>query len=103
MNLVIGDHIKFTLPKFTGGSFSFSGGRRRARGGTHVGDESFSGRIEREWYDSNNRHWFSIRLDSGKVRRVQGRNLYPAVTSHEPGNQHAEAASEKHARKEIGY
>ena len=103
MNLVIGDRIKFTLPKFTGGSFSFSGGRRRSRGGTYTGDESFSGRIERDWYDSNTRHWFSIRLDSGKVKRVQGRNLYPAVTSHEPGDRHAEAATEKHARKEIGY
>ena len=44
MNLVIGDHIKFTLPKFTGGSFSFSGGRRRARGGGQLGGQSVSGR-----------------------------------------------------------
>ena len=103
MNLVIGDHIKFTLPKFTGGSFYFSGGRRRSRGGTYIGDESFTGTVERDWYDSNTRHWFSIRLDTGKAKRVQGRNLYPAVTSHEPGDRHAEAASEKHARKEVGY
>ena len=31
MNLVIGDRIKFTLPKFTGGSFSFSGIRHAAK------------------------------------------------------------------------
>jgi len=102
MNLVIGDFIEFTLPQFEGGSFSTYGGRRGGSKGRYVGDQSFQGTIEKDWYDSNDRHWFSIRLaDTGKLKRVQGKNLYPSVTKHVAGERHDDAASAKKLRKEM--
>ena len=98
MNLVIGDYIEFTLPQFEGGSFSrFS----RGRGAKYVGDKAFEGSIERDWYDVNRRHWFSIRLTNDKLKRAQGKNLYPGVTIHRPGEQHAAAAAGKAAGKQF--
>jgi len=96
MDLVVGDYIEFTLAQFTGGSFSRFG---RGRGATYVGDKSFAGTIERDWYDANRRHWFSVRLTSGKIKRAQGKNLYPGVTRHEPGDQHDDNAAAKRLRK----
>ena len=96
MNLVVGDYIEFTLAQFTGGSFSRFA---RGRGATHVGDKNYAGTIERDWYDANRRHWFSVRLRSGQLKRAQGKNLYPGVTRHEPGDQHDDNAAAKHLRK----
>ena len=93
MNLVVGDYIEFTLPQFSG---SFSRFGRRA---TYVGDKDFAGTIERDWYDTNRRHWFSVRLTSGKLKRAQGKNLYPGVTRHEHGDQHDDNAGAKRLRK----
>ena len=98
MNLVIGDYIEFTLPQFEGGSFSKFG---RGGGATYVGDQEFKGTIERDWYDTNRRHWFSIRLTNDKLKRAQGKNLYPGVTIHRPGEQHAAAAAGKAAGKQF--
>ncbi len=100
MNLVIGDYIEFTLPQFEGGSFSrFS----RGRGAKYVGDKAFEGSIERDWYDVNRRHWFSIRLTSGKLKRVQGKNLYPGVTSYRGGAEHDDAAAAKALDKKMAF
>ena len=96
MNLVVGDYIEFTLAQFTGGSFSRFA---RGRGATYVGDKSFAGTIERDWYDANRRHWFSVRLTSGKIKRAQGKNLYPGITVHNHGDQHDDNAAAKHLRK----
>ena len=96
MDLVVGDYIEFTLAQFTGGSFSRFG---RGRGATYVGDKAFAGTIERDWYDANRRHWFSVRLRNGQLKRAQGKNLYPGVTRHEPGDQHDDNAAAKHLRK----
>jgi len=96
MNLVVGDYIEFTLAQFTGGSFSRFG---RGRGATYVGDKNFAGTIERDWYDANRRHWFSVRLRNGQLKRAQGKNLYAGVTRHEPGDQHDDNAVAKHLRK----
>ena len=102
MNLVIGDYIEFTLSKFEGGSFSSNGRYRSSRGSKYVGTQDFAGTIENDWYDSNLRHWFSVRLsDTGKLKRVQGKNLYPNVTRHNHGEEHASAASGKAARKQV--
>ena len=98
MNLVIGDYIEFTLPQFEGGAFSRFG---RGGGATYVGDQEFKGTIERDWYDTNRRHWFSIRLTNDKLKRAQGKNLYPGVTIHRPGEQHAAAAAGKAAGKQF--
>ena len=98
MNLVVGDYIEFALPQFEGGSFSRFG---RGGGAKYVGDKTFKGTIERDWYDSNDRHWFSVRLPNGKLKRAQGKNLYPRVTTHRRGDQHAEAAKDKQRRKEV--
>lgn len=96
MNLVIGDFIEFTLPQFEGGSFARRGGSK----GRYVGDLDFQGTIEKDWYDVNSRHWFSVRLsDTGKLKRVQGKNLYPAVTKHVKGERHDDSASAKKLRK----
>jgi hypothetical protein len=99
MNLVVGDYIEFTLAQFEGGSFSRFG--RRGQGATYVGDKSFEGTIERDWYDCNQRHWFSIRLADGKLKRAQGKNLYPGITEHRHGEQHDNAAKDKVLRKEV--
>jgi len=101
MNLVVGDYIEFTLPQFEGGSFSRFG--RRGQGATYVGDKSFTGTIRRDWYDVNQRHWFSIRLADGTIKRSQGKNLYPGVTVHKRGEQHDAAAREKELRKEMAW
>jgi len=102
MNLVIGDYIEFTLPQFEGGSFSAWGRHRSSRGAQYVGDQTFTGTIERDWYDSNDRHWLSIRLtDNGKLKRVQGKNLYPGVTLHRKGKGHDAAAAGKAAGKQF--
>ena len=98
MNLVIGDYIEFTLPQFDGGSFSRFG---RGRGATYVGDQEYEGTIERDWYDTNRRHWFSVRLPNGKLKRSQGKNLYPGVTLHRQGEGHEAAAREKSFRREV--
>jgi len=98
MNLVIGDYIEFTLPQFKGGSFStFS----RGGGAKYVGDKAFGGTIERDWYDVNCRHWFAIRLTNGKLKRVQGKNLYPGVTIQQRGEYHAAAAAGKAKGKQF--
>jgi len=98
MNLVIGDYIEFTLPQFEGGSFSrFS----RGRGATYVGDQEYQGTIERDWYDSDRRHWFSVRLPNGQLKRAQGKNLYGGITEHRHGEGHADAAKGKALRKEV--
>ena len=96
MNLVVGDYIEFTLPQFAGGSFSRSA---RGRGATYVGDKSFAGTIERDWYDANRRHWFSVRLRNGKLKRAQGKNLYTGITVHTHGDQHDDNAVAKRLRK----
>ena len=96
MNLVVGDYIEFTLPQFAGGSFSRSA---RGRGATYVGDKSFAGTIERDWYDANRRHWFSVRLTSGTLKRAQGKNLYAGVTYHRTGGNHDANATAKRLRK----
>ena len=101
MNLVIGDSIEFTLAKFEGGSFYSRGGSRHGRSGKYVGDESFSGVIEKDWYDSNRRHWFSVRLDNGKPKKVQGKKLYPAISKHTPGIDHADQAEGKRLMKSV--
>ena len=101
MNLVIGDYIEFTLPQFQGGSFASQGRYRSSRGATYVGDQVFRGTIERDWYDTNRRHWFSIRLPNGKLKRVQGKNLYPGVTTHRRGGDHDVAAAGKAAGKQF--
>ena len=98
MNLVIGDYIEFTLPQFEGGSFSRFG---RGGGAKYVGDKSFCGTIERDWYDTNRRHWFSVRLQGGELKRAQGKNLYPGVTTHRHGEQHAAAAAGKATGKKF--
>ena len=98
MNLVRGDVVSFTLPKFEGGSFSrFS----RGRGATYLGDEDYSGTIENDWYDSNRRHWFSVRLVDGKLKRVQGKNLYGSVSRYAKGEHHDSASADKAFRKGI--
>jgi len=102
MNIVIGDSIDFTLPQFEGGTFSSHGRYRYGKGGTYTGDKAFSGVVEKDWYDTNFRHWFSIRLgDTGKLKRVQGKNLYGATTRHERGDDHARAAEDKNFRKTL--
>ena len=98
MNLVVGDYIEFALPQFEGGSFSRFG---RGGGAKYVGDKTFQGVIERDWYDSNDRHWFSVRLKNGKLKRAQGKNLYGGITSHRHGEQHDDAAKDKSLRKEA--
>ena len=98
MNLVVGDYIEFTLAQFTGGSFSRFG-RGRGRGATYVGDKNYAGTIERDWYDANRRHWFSVRLRSGKIKRAQGKNLYAGITVHNHGDQHDDNAAAKRLRK----
>jgi hypothetical protein len=103
MNLCVGDYIEFALPQFEGGSFYTFGGRRvRGSKGSFTGDKSFSGTIEKDWYDVNSRHWFSVRLDTGKIKRVQGKNLYGKVSLHRPGENHNLAATEKRERKQTG-
>ena len=99
MNLVKGDYIEFTLAQFDGGSFGSVGGRRYGGGGKYTGDKAFKGVIEKDWYDTNRRHWFSIRLPNGKLKRVQGRNLYGSVTEHKHGENHDGAAQDKELRK----
>jgi hypothetical protein len=101
MNLVIGDYIEFKLPQFEGGSFRASGRYRYSSGARYVGDQEFKGTIERDWYDSNRRHWFSIRLPNGKLKRAQGKNLYSGITLHQRGEQHAAAATDKARRKQY--
>ena len=98
MNLVIGDYIEFTLPQFERGSFSRFG---RGGGAKYVGDQGYVGVIESDWYDTDRRHWFSVRLQDGKLKRAQGKNLYPGVTIHRPGEQHAAAAAGKAAGKQF--
>jgi hypothetical protein len=98
MNLVVGDYIEFALPQFEGGSFSRFG---RGGGARYAGDKTFRGTIERDWYDSNDRHWFSVRLPNGKLKRAQGKNLYGGITEHRHGEQHADAAKDKALRKEV--
>ena len=93
MNLVVGDYIEFTLPQFTGGSPWFG------HGATYAGDKNFAGTIERDWYDANRRHWFSVRLTSGKLKRAQGKNLYAGITVHNHGDQHDDNAAAKRLRK----
>ena len=100
MNLVRGDYIEFKLAQFDGGSF---GRGRRGSGARYIGDKDFKGVIENDWYDSNRRHWFSIRLPSGKLKRAQGKNLYPAVSLHNPGDNHAAAASAKALHKTVQF
>jgi len=104
MNLVQGDWIRFTLPVWAGGSVRMLGRRRVASGKpTVTGHETYAGAIEREWYDANQRHWFSVRLDStGKLKRVQGRNLYSRIDEHRRGDDHDAQAREKHTRKVAG-
>ena len=101
MNLVIGDSVEFDLPQFEGGSFYSSGRFRRGKPGTYVGHRSFTGIIEKDWYDVNTRHWFSIRLANGKLKRVQGRNLYPAISKHTPGTDHARQVEGKRLTKSM--
>ena len=101
MNLVIGDYIEFTLPKFEGGSFSSRGRYRHGGGAKYVGDQSYAGTVERDWYDTNRRHWFSIRLADGTLKRAQGKNLYPSITLHQHGDDHQHNAEGKRARKEF--
>lgn len=93
MNLVTGDYIEFTLAQFEGGS--------RGRGAKYIGDKAFKGKIENDWYDSNRRHWFSVRLTSGKLKRAQGKNLYAGITRHDPGADHAAAAAAKALHKTV--
>ena len=100
INLVIGDYIEFTLPQFAGGSFRTSGRYRYSSGARYVGDQEYKGTIERDWYDSNRRHWFSVRLPNGKLKRAQGKNLYGGITKHRHGEQHDDAAKDKALRKE---
>ena len=103
MNLVIGDVIEFKLPQFEGGSFYSYGRRRGGSKGRYVGDREYKGTIEKDWYDVNDRHWFSVRLsDSRKLKRVQGKNLYPNVTKHVASEQHADAAINKKLKKGMG-
>ena len=101
MNLIIGDYVEFKLPQFQGGSFASQGRYRSSRGATYVGDQEFKGTIERDWYDANRRHWFSIRLTNGKLKRAQGKNLYPGITIQRPGENHAAAAAGKAAGKQF--
>jgi len=101
MNLVIGDYIEFKLPQFEGGSFYSQRGWRGGSKGTYVGDKSFAGTVENDWYDSNGRHWFSVRLGDGKLKRVQGKNLYPGVTEYAKGKGHEGAADDKQFRKIV--
>jgi hypothetical protein len=101
MNLVTGDYIEFTLPQYEGGTFSQQGQCRHASGSRYVGDKAFQGTIERDWFDTKRRHWFSIRLPDGKLKRAQGKNLYPGVRSHVHGPNHAEAATGKQLGKEF--
>jgi len=80
-------------------------GRRRVASGKPAvtGHETHAGIIEREWYDVNQRHWFSVRLDAtGKLKRVQGRNLYPRIDEHRRGDDHDAEARAKHTRKVTG-
>lgn len=99
MNLVAGDYIEFTLKQFEGGSFSRFG--RRGGGARYVGDKSYSGTIERDWYDTNRRHWFSVRIANGQLKRAQGKNLYPGITAHRHGDNHTRNAFEKAGRRQI--
>lgn len=93
MNLVTGDYIEFTLAQFEGS---------RGRGAKYIGDKAFRGKIENDWYDSNRRHWFSIRLsNTGKLKRAQGKNLYPRISLHNPGDNHAAAAAAKALYKTV--
>jgi hypothetical protein len=101
MNLVTGDYVEFQLPQYTGGTFSSWGRSRTSRGATYVGDQAYEGTIEREWYDIYHRHWFSVRLTNRKIKRVQGRNLYPRVTLHHPGLDHALSATAKAEAKRV--
>lgn len=98
INLVIGDYVEFTLPQFDGGSFSRFG---RGRGASYAGDKDFQGTIEKDWYDTNRRHWFSIRLTNGKLKRAQGKNLYSGITTHHRGENHQVNAASKQTRKDI--
>jgi hypothetical protein len=101
MNLVQGDYIEFSLPQFAGGSFYSNGRYRKSSGSKYVGDKDFRGTIEKEWYDTNRRHWFSIRLPNGKLKRAQGKNLYSRVTLHSCGENHTTAATDKANRKKY--
>ena len=103
MNLVEGDWIKFTLPIWDGGSVRMMGRRRVTSGRPQVtGHETYAGMIEREWYDSTQRHWFNVRLDeTRKLKRVQGRNLYPCIDDHRPSGDHDAQAHAKQQRKSI--
>jgi len=104
MNLVANDWIKFTLPIWSGGGVTMLGRRRVTSGQPEItGHENFTGVVEREWYDSNDRHWFSVRLDAtGKLKRVQGKNLYPRIEDHKRGPDHADQAVAKTTRKLTG-
>ena len=103
MNLCVGDYVEFALPQFTPSAFGSAGRYRfKSARSRYLGDESYRGTIEKDWYDVNNRHCFSVRLDTGKIKRVQGKNLYGKVSLHRPGENHNLAATEKRERKQTG-
>lgn len=76
-----GDRVRFKLPVFTGGSFY----RGKSKGAKFQGYQEYSGIVERHSYgEKTNQHTFSIRLDSGELKLVKGRNLYPNLLEHVP-------------------
>lgn len=97
MNICAGDYVEWDAPQFEGGSFYHGRSTGKPR---FVGTQSFAGVVERDSYgEKTGQHTFSIRLADGSLKRVKGRNLYPNITRHAQGVNHASEAEGKAARK----
>ena len=70
-----GDRVVWDAPQF-------SGSWRKPK---YTGTLRLEGVVERHSYGvERGQHTFSVRLTSGKLKLVKGRNLYPNLVCHEP-------------------